>query len=354
MKALVLKSNGGIENLEYTDIAGPELSLKDALIKVEATSVNRVDIVVRNGYPGQQTPMPHILGGDIAGKAVMGGRGVDFEKNKRFVAYPLIWCGSCQLCYEGKENLCLNWKYFGMHVHGGYATFAKVPKQNLIPLPDNVSYEEGAALGVAGLTAYHGLKTVAALKSGEVFMIWGGSGGMGTIAVQIAKMLGATVIATCGKDEKKSILKELGADHVFNHYTDDVKTEVLKLYPNGVDVVMDYVGPKTFQQSFDMTKKGGKIILCGILTGRETNFSIHQTYLRHISIHGINLGTKAEMEELIGLVAAGKLKPYIGKVLDLKDGAEGHRLMESGEVTGKIILKPEVTNDYSEYEGKLF
>ncbi len=100
-------------------------------------------------------------------------------------------------------------------------------------------------------------------------------------------------------------------------------------------------GQKTFQQSFDMVKKGGKIILCGILTGRETNLSIHQTYLRHISIHGINLGTKAEMEELIRLVADGKLKPHIGRVLDLKDGAEGHRLMESGEVTGKIILKPE-------------
>ncbi|HYF02524.1 MAG TPA: zinc-binding dehydrogenase [Patescibacteria group bacterium] len=340
MKALILKSNGGRENLEYSDIQDSKVAANDSLVKVQATSVNRVDIVVRNGYPGQQTPMPHVLGGDIAGIVEMS-TDPKFIGGQRVVAYPLVWCGNCQLCNEGKENLCLNWQYFGMHRHGGYASYASVPSKNLIPIPDNVSFEEAAALGVAGLTAYHGLKSVAALQEGEVFMIWGGSGGMGTIAVQIAKMLGATVIATCGKDEKKGILKELGADYVFNHYTDDLKAEVLKLFPNGIDVVMDYVGPKTFQQSFDMVKKGGKIILCGILTGRETNFSIHQTYLRHISIHGINLGTKAEMEDLIQLVADGKLKPFIGKVLPLCEGAEGHRLMESGEVTGKIILKPE-------------
>jgi NADPH:quinone reductase-like Zn-dependent oxidoreductase len=256
------------------------------------------------------------------------------------VTWPLIACGTCALCQEGRENLCLNWKYFGLHRHGGYAQLVAAPAKSVLTLPEGVSFEDATALGVAGLTAYHAVKTVGELKPGQVFFIWGGSGGVGTIAIQVAKMLGGTVIATAGKDSKLQALKNLGADYTLNHKTDDVGAKVKTLFPIGVDLVIDYVGPETFAKSFDLLKKGGSMLLCGILTGRETNFSIHQTYLRHLSVKGLYLGTKQEMREIIDLTAQRKLQPRIGTTLALSDAAKAHEMMANGEHLGKIVLKP--------------
>lgn len=340
MKAIVLYEHGGLDKLTYkTDFPEPAIGPDDVLVNVKATGVNRVDLVVRSGYPGITIPMPHIPGGDIAGVVAKIGPGVKgFSEGDRVVAWPLIACGTCALCKEGKENLCLNWKYFGMHRHGGYAEYVAVPAASLLKLPDQVSFEQAVTLGIAGLTAYHGIHSVGELKKGEVFMIWGGSGGVGTIAVQLAKLAGATVIATAGKDEKLSAVKKLGADHVFNHHKEDVQAEVMKLFPVGVDMIIDYVGPATFAKSHAMLKKGGRMLLCGILTGRETTLSIHLTYLRHLSIKGLYLGTKDEMRELISLTAQKKINPLVGKSFPLVDAARAQEMMASGENLGKLVL----------------
>lgn len=340
MKAIVLYEHGGLDKLVYkTDFPEPAIGPDDVLVNVKATGVNRVDLLVRNGYPGISIPMPHVPGGDIAGVVAKIGSNVrGISVGDRVVAWPLIACGQCVLCREGKENLCLNWKYFGLHRHGGYAEYVSVPGASLLKLPAGVSFDEAVSLGIAGLTAYHAIKSVGELKAGEVFMIWGGSGGVGTIAVQLAKMVGATVVATVGKDEKRDPVKKLGADYVFNHHQEDVQVEVMKLFPAGVDMIIDYVGPATFPKSFSMLKKGGRMLLCGILTGRETTFSIHQTYLRHLSIKGLYLGTKKEMEELVSLTEQKKVKPLIGKTLPLADAAKAQEMMVQGEHLGKLVL----------------
>ena len=342
MNAIALYEHGGADKLVFTtDFPTPVIGPDEVLIEVKATAVNRVDLVVRGGYPGIQVPLPHVLGGDIAGTIAEIGAGVKgFTIGQRVVTWPLIACGKCALCSEGKENLCLNWKYFGLHRHGGYAQFVAAPAASLLGLPESVSFEEATALGVAGLTAYHAITTVGHLERGQSFFIWGGSGGVGTIAIQLAKMTGATVAATAGKDNKLTVMQKLGADHVFNHYTEDVAARMKELFPAGVDLIIDYVGPATFPKSFDLLKKGGTMLLCGILTGRETNFSIHQTYLRHLSVKGLYLGTKAEMQELLSLTAERKVKPVIGSTLPLREAAAAHALMAKGEHLGKIVLKP--------------
>lgn len=343
MKAVYLTQPGTTSDvLTYvTDAPVPTIAADEVLVKVGATSVNRIDLVMRGGYPGMETTYPHILGGDVAGTIEEVGSTVEgWKVGDRIVAYPMVWWGHCELCSEGNHNLCLNWKYFGMHLPGGYAEYVAVPSKCLIALPEQLSFAQATALGVAGLTAYHGLCTVADLQPGQTFMIWGGSGGLGTLAIQIGKHRGATVIATCSSDDKKQALRDLGADVVLNHTTENVFDEVKKLYPVGLDTVMDYVGPKTFQQSFDLLKKGGQLLLCGILTGRETNFSIHMTYLRHLSIKGLYLGTKAEMEELVWLVAAGKINPHIGDVLPLSAAAKAQDRLVKGDFTGKLVLQP--------------
>ena len=268
------------------------------------------------------------------------GEGVDGPKvGTRVVVYPLIGCGQCPQCLDGKPNICLNWKFIGLHLHGGYAEYALAPAANVLPI--SIPFEEAVTVPVAGLTAYHGLVNVGELKLGQIFFIWGGAGGLGTMAIQIAKHLGATVIATAGSEKKLESMKKLGADHVLNRFKDDIAGEVKKIAPFGVDLLLNYVGPQTFQTSFDMLKKGGTMLLCGIITGRETNFSIHQTYLRHLSIKGVYLGTKDEMQALLRLVEQGIIRPYAGVTLPLAEAAEGHRLVESGESIGKIALRVE-------------
>lgn len=342
MKSIIIPRHGERDVLAYTtDFPRPQVCAGEVLIKVAATGLNQIDLVVRRGYPGIPIPLPHIPGGDIAGTIVEVGEGVDESLlDRRVVNYPLIACGKCQLCLDGRPNLCLNWKYFGLHLKGGYAEYVAVPAENAFTLPDNISFEQAITLPVAGLTAYHGLKTVGGLKPGQTFFIWGGLGGLGTIAIQIAKQLGATVIATGGTDEKLAVMRSLGADYVFNRLTDDVSAEVMKLFPAGIDLVMDYVGPATFPASFQMVKKGGTILLCGIITGREVSpFSLHMTYLRHLSVKGLYLGTREEFGELLGWVGEGKIVPYLHDILPLEEAQEAHRMLEAGEFIGKIVLR---------------
>jgi NADPH:quinone reductase-like Zn-dependent oxidoreductase len=341
MKAIILPKHGGTDVLDYIDdFEKPSPQKGEVLVKVAVSGINNVDSVNRVGYPGIVFPLPHILGADIAGTVVELGEGVDnVALGTKVIVYPLIACNRCQLCHEGRPNICLNWKFFGLHLKGGYAEYVSVPQENIIPLP--LPFDEAPAVPVAGLTAYHALKTVGQLRDGQTFFIWGGSGGLGTIAIQVAKYLGATVIATAGSKEKLDVMSKLGADYVFNRKTDDIPAEVKKIAPNGVDLLMDYVGPETFDRSFGMLKKGGTMLLCGIITGRETNFSIHQAYLRHLSVKGLYMGSKAEMIELIGLMEQGKILPHIGKILPLKDAAIGHELMDRGESIGKITLRVE-------------
>lgn len=342
MKAVILNENGATDKLIYAaDFPVPDIKPDEALVRIKATSINRADLVIRNGYPGLTLNFPHILGGDISGVIEKTGNEVKkFKAGDRVISWSIVACGKCEWCRKGRGGLCFNWQYFGMHRLGSYAEFAAVPESSLLKLPDNVSYEDAACLPVAGLTAYHALTGVAKLKNGETFFIWGGASGLGMIAIQIAKNAGAKIFATAGTKEKISKLEELGVDYVFNHRTDEnIAQKVLEITGKfGIDTVLDYIGPQTHPQSFQMVKKGGKILWCGIMTGREATISIHQTYLRHISLLGLYLGEKEELAKLVDLVSQGIVKPYIGEKLDLKDTAKGHVLIAEGKVTGKVVL----------------
>lgn len=343
MKAIILNANGGTDKLVYTEEHPvPEIKPNEVLVNIKATSVNRADLVIRQGYPGLMLNFPHILGGDITGIVAKTGADVkDFKEGDRVLAWSIVSEADDDWAKKGKAGQSISWQYFGMHRNGSYAEYAAVPASSLVKLPGNVSFEDAACLPVAGLTAYHAIKTIGELQKGDTFFIWGGTSGLGTIAVQLALQLGAEVYATAGFEHKIEHLKKMGVHHVFNHRDGSaIDDEVMKLTAGlGVDVILDYVGPEAFPKNFKMVKKGGKILFCGILTGRETMVSLHQTYLRHISLLGLYLGEKRELEALTGLVSDGKIKPHIGAVLPLKDAAKAHEKMAKGEVIGKIVLK---------------
>lgn len=342
MKAIVLYENGGTDKLVYReDFPEPVIKSQEVLLNVKAASVNRADLVIRSGYPGLSLSFPHILGGDAAGIVAKTGADVkDFKAGDRVVSWPMAVETNDEWVRKGKAGQSPSWQYFGMHRNGSYAEYMAIPASSLLHLPDNVSFEDAACLPVAGLTAYHAVKSVADLQKGDTFFIWGGTSGVGIIAIQLARSIGAEIFATAGYEHKISHLKKMNIDHIFNHRTESaIDDEVLKLTGGkGIDVVLDYVGPEAFPKNFKMVKKGGKILFCGILTGREAMVSLHQTYLRHLSLLGLYLGEKHELEELVKLVSEGKVKPHIGETLALKDAARAHELITEGKVIGKVIL----------------
>lgn len=342
MKAIVLHDHGGPEALRYEAFPTPQLAPDEVLVRVEATSVNRIDLFVRGGYPGFRFRFPHVPGADIAGVIEeLGPRVEGFHRGERVLAWPLVACGACEACRRGRRGLCARWQYFGMHRQGAYAEYVNVPAASLIPLPEAITFEAAATLPVAGLTAFHALVGVGRLQEGETALIWGGSGGLGTFAVQIAVQLGARVITTVGGEGKRAVLQDLGAELVLDHHGEDVAAAVRAFTRGaGVDLVLDAVGAQTFPTGFELLKKGGRLLLCGKLTGMDVNLSLHLTYLRHLSVQGLYLGEKEELEVLLDWVRAGKVRPQIDRVLPLREAARAQGLMEAGRRVGKVVLRP--------------
>jgi NADPH:quinone reductase-like Zn-dependent oxidoreductase len=339
MRAVAFGQHGGPEVLTVRELPTPTPGPGEALLRVRATGLNQVDRVIRLGYPGLALPMPHVLGGDVVGTVEALGPGAEgVPVGTRVVVYPIISCHACPLCLGGEPNLCLKWQYFGMHRFGGYAEYVVAPTSVLVPLPDAVEDAAAVSLPVAALTAFHALTTVAGLRAGQTLLLWGGTGALGTVAVQIAKQLGARVITTGSSEERLDLARRMGADVVLDRLHDDVAARVRELAPHGVDVVLDYVGPTTFPTSFELVRKGGQILLCGIITGRESPLSLHLTYLRHVSIKGLYLGTLEELRTLVDWVAAGRLTPFLGARLGLEEARRGHELLDAGKTLGKVAL----------------
>jgi NADPH:quinone reductase-like Zn-dependent oxidoreductase len=333
MNALRLHAHGGPENLKWeTNLPEPETRPNEVLVEVSATTLNRVDQVILAGYPGLFLELPHALGGDIAGRVA----GTD----ERVAVYPLIPCVGCHLCGAGLFHLCERYQFFGMHRTGGYSSVVNVPKDNLVKLPDSLSEADAACLGVAGLTALHALNEAKNHhRSRGWVMIWGATGGLGAFAIQLAKLRGLRVIATSRTEVHFQALRELGADEVLLTDDPELPKKIRKLTGAGVDQVIDYVGPATFPRSLEVLRKGGVVTLCGILTGKEAPFSLHQTYFRHLSVQGVYLGKREEFEELLGLAASGKVRVPIAREFPASKGAEAHAYFLGQRPVGKVVLR---------------
>lgn len=343
MRALVLTAHGDTSGLELRELPTPKPARGEALVKVEASGVNHMDVLVRRGYPGIPVTLPHVLGGDVVGTVVElgipsppGERGISV--GQRVVAAPVSGCGDCDVCRDGRRFLCGHWQYLGFHRPGGYAEYVCVPAEDLVPLPAHVDAGAAAALPVAGLTAFHALTTVGALRSGQSLFLWGATGALGSMAVQVAKALGVRTAVTASTEAKRALAKRLGADLVLDPKDATLIEQVRAFSPGGVDAVFDFVGAETFPKSFELAKKGGQLLLCGMIGGREAPLSIHQTYLRHLSIKGLYLGSRDELAALVELVAKGAVTPHVGARLPLAEAAEGQRRLERREGEGKLAL----------------
>ena len=344
MKATIFRQHGGPEVLEYTDVPDPSIRANEVLLEVKASALNHLDIFVRNGLPGIEIPLPHILGNDIAGIVKEVGELVTWAKpGDEVMVQPGVSCGHCEACLSGQDNLCREYDILGYRRNGGYAELVAVPGANLIPKPSELSWAEAAALPLVTVTAWHMLVTRANVQPGEDVLVHAAGSGVGSIAIQIAKLRGARVITTASTDEKLTKARELGADETINYSRDDWPKEVKRLTGRrGVDVVVEHTGAATWPGSISALKNNGRLVTCGATSGYDARTDLRQVFYRHLMLLGSFMGSKAELLEAMKFVGQGKIRAVVDRVLPLSEARQAHELMESRGQFGKIVLEPRI------------
>ena len=342
MRAVVFNDHGDTGRLEYTYVEVPHLGPDDVLVKVKACALNHLDLWTLKGMPGIKISMPHVLGCDISGEVVKTGHKVHgIPLNRPVIVCPGIRCGKCEHCKTGWDSLCPDYKIIGFQGNGGYAEYVKVPAKNIIPVSTRWSFEEWAAVPLVFLTAWHMLVTRAALKKGEKVLIHAAGSGVGSAAIQIAKLLRAHVITTVGSQEKARHAKALGADEVINYREKDFFAEVKKItHGHGVDVVLEHIGPETFAKSLASLTKKGRLVTCGVTSGPMINLDLRFIFVRQLSIAGCYMGGLNELKRVIRRMERKKLKPVVDKVFPLREARAALERMQSRANFGKIILVP--------------
>lgn len=342
MKCVRVHEHGGVDKLIYEDVPVPRIKPDEVLVNVKATSVNHIDLWVRQGLPGVRFQLPMILGVDAAGVVVEKGEVVKHVNTGDRVAVAQgISCGHCTYCLNGSDNLCKDYVLIGEHRDGAYAEYIAVPAKNILPLSEKISYEEYAATGLVFLTAWQMVVDKAMVKPGDDVLVIGASSGVGSAALQIAKLRGARVIATTSTDEKATKARDLGADEVINYKRQDVVEEVRRLTgKRGVDVVIDHVGKSVWDQCIKSLTKGGKLVNCGATSGYEALTDLRYVFYKQLQILGSTMGRKGDLITILKFIEQGKLKPVIDRVMPLQEVREAHRIVEAGQHFGKIVLKP--------------
>ncbi|MFL5319777.1 MAG: zinc-binding dehydrogenase [Myxococcaceae bacterium] len=343
MKAVVFKEHGDRSKLQYTDIPIPEVSARGVLVRVKAVAMNHLDIWVREGWKGLNLQMPHTLGSDIAGIVEkVGAEVTDLKPGTEVLVNPGSSCGVCEKCLSGADNLCRDYKIIGEHTTGGYAQFVHVQRQNILPKPAKLTFAEAACIPLTFLTAWSMLVDRAELQPGETVLVQAGGSGVGSAAIQIAKLMGAKVITTASSDEKLQRAKALGADHLINYKTQDFVAEVKKLTNKKlVDVVFEHVGGETFEKSIACLPYGGRLVTCGATAGREVKLDLNVLFYKRISLLGNTMGSKGDLFRILQLVEEGKLKPVLDRTFPLQDAARAHLFMEERQNIGNLVLLPE-------------
>lgn len=339
MKAVFFEKTGGLEVLQYGELPMPKPQKGEALMRVCASGLNRLDIWLREDKENARNiPMPHIFGSDAAG-VIEEINGDGFVKiGQEAVLNPAIPCGTCQRCKNGKP--CELVKIFGVKNQGSYAEYIIAPILQFYPKPKNISFVEAAAFPLTFLTAWHMLVGRANLQKGETVFVWGASGGLGSSAIQVAKYLGAKVIAAAKSEEDAKQVREIGVDEIVIYTKVDVDSAVKNLTSGfGVDVVFESVGEKTWNTTLAMLRPFGRVVIAGTTSGDMGTQDLSDIYVRQLSILGARMGTKEEFEKVLELVAGGKLKPIIDKTFLLKDAVEAQKRMIEGKHFGKIVLE---------------
>jgi len=342
MKALYFHEHGGPEVLQYGDLPDLQPGPGEALVKVKAVALNHLDLWVREGWPGLNLPRPHIGGSDVAGVVAGYGEGATGPVvGTPVVIDPGVVTGEDEWTQRGEDSVSPHYHILGETIRGGCAEYVTVPAGNLMPIPTGFEFVQAAAPLLVGLTAWRMLVRRAQLQAGETVAILGAGGGVNSMAIQIAKHLGATVYAITSTPDKMRKASDLGADVVINYREEDWSRRLYQLTnKRGVDVVVDNVGQATLPTSLRAVARGGRIVIVGNTSGPKTEIDVRFIFGKQISLIGSTMGSHQDFREVMALVWAGKLRPVVDRVLPLAEGRAGHEILAAGQQFGKVVLQP--------------
>jgi NADPH:quinone reductase-like Zn-dependent oxidoreductase len=340
MKAALFRHHGGPEVMEVGEVAVPRPAPGEVLVRVRAAALNHFDLWLRRGLPALKVPLPHVAGGDACGLIAELGSGVEGIKvGDRVVVNPGLSCGRCARCLSGQDNLCPQFRMIGEQCWGAQAQYLALPAQNVVPAPKGVADTDLAALPIVFMTAWHMLVDRAQVQPGETVLVMAAASGVGAAAVQIARLLGAHVIAAASSERKLDKARTLGAQAGIEYRTGDLVAEVKRLTGGrGVDVVFEHTGASTFPAAVRSCAKGARIVTCGATDGYEPPLNLRYVFWRQIAILGSTMAPKGRLFRILQMVAEGKLQAVVDRVLPLERVADGHRALEAREVMGKVVL----------------
>lgn len=342
MRAVVVREHGGLDKLEFEERSVPEPGPKEVRVHIEAAGVNHLDTWVRRGVPGHTFPLPVVPGCDGAGTVDELGPGSEgLEPGQRVVLAPGYVKGPDVWTARGEDHLSPTYGILGEMRDGTCAEYIVVPRENVLVLPDHISFEVAAAFPLVYLTAWAMVVHRAKLEPGETILVHAAGSGVSTAAIQIARLLGAgKIVATTSSEAKAERAREIGADEVIDYRADDWSRQVRRAAPGGVNVAIDHVGQATFEGSLRALARAGRFVTCGATTGPAASINLNLVFFKSLSVLGSTMGSLADVYRCLQLIAQGKLAPIVDDVLPLSEVAEAHRRIEAREVFGKLVLKP--------------
>lgn len=346
MKAMVIHRFGEPEVMQWEDAPTPSPGAGEVLVKVHSVSVNRtLDLQVRQDGGGYGAILPLVLGNDPAGEVAEVGPGVDsLQVGERVAISQGIHCGSCNACDSENAFQCANRRMLGIHLWGGYAEYVKVPASNCVTIPDGLSY------GEATVVARHFPLAIAQtrltnLQAGDWALVMGAAGGLGSCIIQVARNIGANIIAGAGAEQRVAVGRSLGAQHGVNYRQSDLEAEVMRITEGrGVDVVFENIGdPAQWDGAFNSMARGGRLVTVGAHGGGMVTLDLKKLYQRRLQVmSGLGAEGRAELQESLELTARDEFQVLIDRTIPLSEAVEAHRLVDSNEPLGKVILDPTI------------
>jgi NADPH:quinone reductase-like Zn-dependent oxidoreductase len=343
MKAVYITEHGGLEKLIHGELPTPAPERNEVLIRVRACGVNHIDIWVRRGLPFLRIAYPFVLGQEVVGEVVaLGPSARPIALGSRVLVNPGISCGHCERCLSGRDHHCRYYQLLGKNLPGGYADFVKAPDTNLVPLSEGTPWEAAVGIPNSFNTAWNMLFDTGRLQPGEWVLIHAGGSGIGTAAIQLARLVGANVITTAGSDEKLEKAHALGAQYGINYRQKDFLREVRRItQKRGVDMVIEHIGAEVWERSLLCLATGGRLVTCGATSGYLAKTDLRHVFFRHLQILGVTGASGGVIFKLIRLLEGGKIRPVVDRVLPLWEARQAHRILEARQQFGKVVLVPE-------------
>jgi NADPH:quinone reductase-like Zn-dependent oxidoreductase len=342
VKAAYFAEHGGSEKIIYGDYKDPAPDASEVVVRVKACALNHVDMLLLDGRYPPPEGLPHVNGCEVTGTIETTGTAVKgLARGARVVIFPGFSCGTCEFCLRGERTVCLRYGYLGAARDGGYAELVKAPAANIVPLPDAISFEAGAAVPLAMLTSWHALIAQAQVRPGQTVLVQAAGSGVGSAAIQIARLVGARVMTTVGSDDKREFARALGAEHVVNYRKQDFVEEA-KRWTNkrGVDVVIEHIGGETFERSSYALTRLGTLVSIGSHDTHWGRLDLRHVYSKNLKIVGTNLGSILELRTILDYMVAGRLQPVIDRTFALKDARAAVQHVLERKNKGKVLLVP--------------